>query len=144
MLSKIWNKLGKPNMNLFRDRLLLQKKIYLLQESGFNLGYNFSFYLHGPYSSDLATDGYKMNLGENISDNNMDDPVFNKLNILEKGHENDSFWFELLATIVFLRKRRNNNKEDIRAFIIKNKPYLYNQEIFETAYNKLIQEGLMI
>ena len=46
------------SMNGFPDRLKLQKTIYLLQVFGVYLGYDFSWYLRGPYCSILATNGF--------------------------------------------------------------------------------------
>jgi hypothetical protein len=42
------------------DRKRLQKLIYLVQAAGVNLGYGYSWYLKGPYSSALAKDYYNM------------------------------------------------------------------------------------
>jgi len=39
-------------------RVILQKKVYFLQEFGCKLGYNFGWYLKGPYSTDLTRDAY--------------------------------------------------------------------------------------
>ena len=33
----------------FDDRLLTQKKVFLLQELGVNLGYAYNWYVRGPY-----------------------------------------------------------------------------------------------
>jgi uncharacterized protein YwgA len=41
-----------------KDRLKLQKTIYLLQANGLQLGYGFSWYKYGPYSQDLVSDAY--------------------------------------------------------------------------------------
>ena len=42
----------------FEERLKLQKIIYLLQDSGMQLGYGFGWYKYGPYSQDLVSDAY--------------------------------------------------------------------------------------
>lgn len=42
----------------FRDRLVLQKAVYLAQAAGVNLGYRFRWYLRGPYSPALARDAF--------------------------------------------------------------------------------------
>jgi len=47
---KILQHTGPINMELFRDRLRLQKIAYLSQELGTNAGFNFTFYHYGPYS----------------------------------------------------------------------------------------------
>ena len=43
-----------------RERLILQKTIYLLEESGMQLGYGFGWYKYGPYSQDLVQDAYSV------------------------------------------------------------------------------------
>jgi uncharacterized protein YwgA len=44
------------DLSAFNQRLVLQKTVYLLQASGLDLGYFFSWYLRGPYCSSLAAD----------------------------------------------------------------------------------------
>ena len=46
----------EPKLDLFRDRLVLQKTVYLAQVAGCDLGYFYGWYLHGPYCSALAKD----------------------------------------------------------------------------------------
>ena len=48
------------SMDEFDDRLKLQKTIYLLQSYGVYLGYDFSWYLYGPYCSLLARAGFDL------------------------------------------------------------------------------------
>ena len=48
------------SMDEFNDRLRFQKTVYLLQAFGINRGYNFSWYLRGPYCSLAAHDGYDL------------------------------------------------------------------------------------
>ena len=47
-------------MDEFDDRLKLQKTIYILQACGVYLGYDFSWYLRGPYCSSLAHNGFSL------------------------------------------------------------------------------------
>jgi len=48
------------NMQTFDNRLLFQKRTYLLQELfGIPLGYMFGWYIRGPYSSELTRDGFE-------------------------------------------------------------------------------------
>ena len=42
------------------DRLRLQKLIYLLQAHGIYLGYDFAWYLHGPYCTTLSRRGFAL------------------------------------------------------------------------------------
>ena len=57
----IFDKAGREfKMDTFDDRLIVQKTIYLVQCLGINLGYHFSWYLKGPYSTSLASDGFSI------------------------------------------------------------------------------------
>ncbi len=144
VLSDIWDTIDSPNMEFFNNRLLLQKKVYLLKELGLDLDYNFHLYLHGPYSKDLATDGYKISTIKNSSDKKVfviDSAILTKLKELEKGHNNDILWFELLATITYLKNVEKKDKEEIKKFISDNKPYIFN--LFEEGYKILINEKLI-
>ena len=60
VLSKCLNilDLQRPNMEDFDERLRLQKIVYLLWAYGISLGYGFNWYVRGPYSPKLASDGY--------------------------------------------------------------------------------------
>lgn len=48
------------SMDTFDDRLRLQKFVYLLQAHGVYLGYDYSWYLRGPYCSTLAAAGFML------------------------------------------------------------------------------------
>ena len=48
------------SMDEFEDRLKLQKTLYILQIFGVYLGYDFSWYLRGPYCSALTGNGFEL------------------------------------------------------------------------------------
>lgn len=48
------------SMARFNDRLRLQKLIYLVEAFGVYLGYDFSWYLRGPYCTSLARAGFEL------------------------------------------------------------------------------------
>ena len=48
----------RPNIESYRWRFLVQKVSYLAQALGINIGYYFTIYVAGPYSSSLARDYY--------------------------------------------------------------------------------------
>ena len=51
--------LGKaPKVDEFKDKLVIQKTVCLLELSGIKLGYHFSLYVRGPYSPSLTKDLY--------------------------------------------------------------------------------------
>ena len=49
----VFQKLAVSKEN-FDDRLICQKKIYLLQSLGTDLGYTYNWYVRGPYSPSLT------------------------------------------------------------------------------------------
>lgn len=57
-LAAILNDIGNFDVSDFEGRLTLQKTVYLLQSFGINLGYKFTWYLHGAYCTALARDGF--------------------------------------------------------------------------------------
>ena len=46
-------------MQTFLNRLILQKRVYFLQEFGIPFDYSFGWYISGPYASGLADDGFE-------------------------------------------------------------------------------------
>ena len=50
----------EPSLVTFSDRLNVQKRIYLTQLMGHDLGYRFGWYLRGPYSRELTTDAFTL------------------------------------------------------------------------------------
>ena len=56
ILSRFAKKLGVRDTTKLEDRIAFQKKIYLLQACGIDLGYVFGWDLYGPYSKSLAQD----------------------------------------------------------------------------------------
>jgi uncharacterized protein YwgA len=144
-LCEIWNLIGPFNMDLFGDRLVLQKKVFLLKKLGFDLGYEFHPYIRGPYCNELATDGYKIRDVIKITG---DDPCSNKsLNVLSelsKNHENDIYWFEMLASLVYLfNENKSISKKELKKKLFEHKPHLSDEEMFEEAYNILKLKGLL-
>lgn len=143
-LCAVWNKIGPFNMDLFSHRLILQKKIFLLQQLGYQFDYQFGKYLRGPYCSQLATDGYKIKAIENIEgDGKLNDKSIEKIEKLGKDHEMDASWFELIATIVYFKNIEKKNKEETKKAIIEQKPYLFENNLFEEAYRKLMEIDLI-
>src|SRR5215213_7560427 len=60
-LNMYLNELGVPPViDTIDDRKRVQKAVYLGQAAGINLNYEFSWYLHGPYSNELTRDYYKL------------------------------------------------------------------------------------
>lgn len=59
VLELVLRELGiESKIDTLEDRIHLQKAIYLSQEAGLSLGYRYSWYVRGPYSTSLTRDYY--------------------------------------------------------------------------------------
>jgi len=106
------------DMLTFSNRLHLQKIIYLVQAHGINLGYTFSWYLHGPYSTELTRQAFNIDNFSNMK------PIKFEDNDVEKSFEefisklgsnkNNDFLLEVASSIHLLRKMHpTKTKEQI-------------------------------
>lgn len=59
LLFMILRFFGGLKLNDFDDRLILQKRIYLLQFFGFPLDYRYNWYVRGPYCPQLTEEAYQ-------------------------------------------------------------------------------------
>lgn len=155
-LAKIINELGLPNtLDAFENRLLIQKAIYLLQSIGMELNYDFSWYLYGPYSPELASEVYAIypilnSLINEYKFTENDQKFIRKMKQVKNGLNQESKKlglnivdaFELAASIVFIV--RHNANDDMN-FVISNltslKPKFKEKEI-EGIYNLLKKIGV--
>lgn len=101
----------------FEQRLILQKSIYLIQRLGIDLGYRFSWYVHGPYAPDLTVAAFKYRDNAAYFDKcaegyHLTEEGRSKVDILRKLIDARprmpempiDQWLELLASIDYLKK----------------------------------------
>jgi hypothetical protein len=123
----------KIDMSDFKSRLILQKETYLLQEMGLHLGKTFGWYLHGPYSRDVASDGFQL---VSIQDSRDASTTLSKAdkhsvrNIKELITEarqtfsknDDDYCLELLASLHFVLRhgypRPRNENSALKQFLV--------------------------
>jgi len=118
------------------DRVRVQKAVYLGQLSGVDLGYRFSWYLRGPYSSKLTKDYYevkdaittgevdykKMVLKPSISEKlSAVSPLLKKPETIPL--ENEA-WLELVASYHYLRKVGGYSHDEALTTFEKEKSHL--------------------
>lgn len=134
-LKLVLDELGEsPDISSVSERLRVQKAIYLTQALGLNLGYGYSWYLKGPYSTSLTQDYYQ--LADLIHAG--DEPAV-KLNatakqalqnvkgLLSKPDDvklSKPHWFELLASIHYLMKVSRKSEVDADAALRLSKPHV--------------------
>ena len=60
-LALILEHVGVPvDLRTFSNRLQIQKKTYLAQVAGTDLGYRYGWYIRGPYSASLTQDAFTL------------------------------------------------------------------------------------
>lgn len=135
-------------MDTFEDRLILQKRIYLLQALGLFLGYRFNWYVHGPYSPDLTREAFKLvpifkqvrkvKFAKERSERRFDE----YLRFLGK-RKDDGDWLEQLACAHFLKAiyPEKTREEIITSVLIHETHFTRNQ--CEEAYDYLSEHGLI-
>lgn len=127
----------------FGKRMKMQKCIYLMVQLGLNVGdYDFSWYKHGPYSQQLQNDMYEENgKAESIL-------CYSEFaqNVLKQVQEmvgiarQDGFgyteeqWMECLASVHYLNRIFQGNREKALGELSDRKPHLSNYELNEKAY----------
>ena len=101
----------KFSMDKFDDRLRLQKFVYLLQAHGIYLGYDYSWYLRGPYCTTLAKRGFVLEsvyeaIPSNAKSVFADPTIQQKLDKFKEfidGKEMDTDYLEILASLHILK-----------------------------------------
>jgi uncharacterized protein YwgA len=130
LLAGVLRRVGRFSINKFQDRLRVQKSVYLLQAFGIYLGYNFNWYLYGPYSPALARDAFEV---LPITDRFEPQPFFEAateerfasfLKFLGD-RKDDPQWMELVGSLHMLnRLYGEKGRETIFKKMAKKQPYL--------------------
>ncbi len=140
----------------FEDRIICQKKVYLLQSLGTDLGYTYNWYVRGPYSPSLtnyiygnldvlmSNDFSKYNLNKAVEDN------IDKVNSISDDIRNDfdlSSWYELLASLLFIYNNKESwkiksEKSSLYKALMEQKPQ-FSEEQCEYAFGKLQAKGFI-
>ena len=133
----------------FDERLLSQKKIFLLENLGVEIGYSYNWYIRGTYSPDLTSyifanldmlreqDLSKYSLSENVKEKI---EIVNGLANKKPDSLDTSSWYELLASIFYIRKMWKKNNDDAFPTLIKYKPK-YTKDQFDAAASLLENSG---
>lgn len=154
----IFNQLGINTKDSLEDRVIIQKKIYLLQSLGIDLGYSYNWYLKGPYSTTLTNYIYEkldfLNQSKDIFEqyqlNNSVTTKIAKVNSISSGkpHElSTDAWYELIASLIYICKNRSSweiagDEESIISALRAKKPHFSVQNC-EDALNYIRTNDLM-
>jgi uncharacterized protein YwgA len=131
----------------FDSRIISQKKIFLLQEMGIDIGYSYNWYIRGPYSPDLANyiyDNLDMLKDHDFSAyklSNAAKGAIDTINDLEETKPQNLTvvsWYELLASVLYIIRKWN--KENPYETLIKYKPK-YTKTDYDAAIIQLRKIG---
>jgi len=115
----------KFKVNIFNNRLKLQKYVFLARKYGFNLRYSYNLYIHGPYSPQLADDYYALGESAIEPEKITLDEGFTKL--IKKKSE---WWLELASTVVMVSERYRDMGDEMMIKLVRNsKPFASEGEV---------------
>jgi uncharacterized protein YwgA len=124
-------------MKSFTERKQLQKLGFLLQSFGFDIPFQFGWYIHGPYSSGLTRMLYEIVETASGDTEPLTQLERDRLEQFKKflGDDlRDSDKLELLASIHYLRARARevgSPDNDVLSILKEKKPYFTDEEIRE-------------
>ena len=137
------------SLETISDRILLQKKVFLAQDIGLPLGYGYSWYIHGPYSTDLTAVAYQVipEGFEAVERNSLKAPysrMIERVNSLETEIKMCGIkigvvqWYELLASIAYWYRRGYTDENRIIARIKETKPQ-FSEEQTKAAFSSYLK-----
>lgn len=146
------------DMQSFSKRLLVQKKIYLLQELGIDLGFRYGWYIRGPYCPILTKLAYELEehpeYRQQINGSyELTEEAQQQVEALSRRYHQmiDDFpgnseedKAELLVSIHYLRKRemQSNKLEEVIGELLHRKDW-YTEEQARIAWQRLVDQGLV-
>ena len=140
-----------PSVATFDERKKVQKLVYLLQLFGINLGFSYSWYLHGPYSPDLTkvlfdTLGNPKSIPPNVGLTHDDERMVKRLKAFLGERIRSTDFLELLVSLHYIKKISSSSgasKEEILRVLKEKKPFYSDRET-ENCWEKLEELGLLI
>jgi uncharacterized protein YwgA len=157
LLKLIFDNIGidPRSLETFQGRFGVQKKIYLLQLTGLDLGYRYNYYLRGPYCPSLTDDAFR--LRDELESNELPDQyVLRKTTIgkINKAREiwrvpqnitaPPEEWLELLASLHFLKhfaywpKKGKASFNEVFDNLISSKPqFKAKKDLAKSAWDRL-------
>jgi len=148
ILRRIGNFEASTFLSSFDARLIFQKTVYLMQAFGLYLGFDFSWYLRGPYSPMLAHLGYEIAKKEKVMpvakfSNPQSERKFGDFLDFLGPEKGNAKWLEILASIHIQKKLHPwKRKTDILEIVVHKQSYFTIDECRE-AWNYLMRHGLI-
>jgi uncharacterized protein YwgA len=128
----------KIRLDTIGERIIIQKLVLICQKMGFNIGdYDYGWYVHGPYSTGLTVDAYKLSVsGKDFATYKFAPEEHEKIERITQAFrqeikEMDSVKFELYGSIAFCIHNGLKDNEEIRKEVERRKPWYPQAQIDE-------------
>jgi uncharacterized protein YwgA len=150
------------SLETFSQRFNIQKRVFLVQVMGCDLGYRFGWYIHGPYCRELTADVFslkdELSAGErDFEDFKLAQETRDRIEQTKKVWSladglniNQDDWLELLASIHYLRhivywpKGAPRDFQSVFKALVEAKPkFALSQTPAEKAWDRLDEFGLI-
>ena len=122
-LSSFFDMVGLKVPDSFDDRMEVQKIIYLAQEYGIPFGYDFEWYIRGPYCNQVAVDAHYMidNPGK-PKELQLDENKVKEFARIIEPYLKNPMWFEIASSLVYIRNENYPGRElsDVLSSIIED------------------------
>ena len=136
-------------MHTFEHRLRIQKFVYLLQAFDVYLGYDYSWYLRGPYCTNLAASGFALTgFYDDIPagavmrfSSSSVNGRFERFKEFVGGRENDNAFLEMAASLHFLEGVGGLGREEAFARVSSKRPE-FTREWGDEARRRLEEWGV--
>ena len=153
--------LGSLEIGEFSSRKILQKKFYLLQLTGIDLGYRYNWYLYGPYCPALTSDTFSLRdeikYDDEFKDYELNSQTKSNLDLLDTIVKrpnipvtNEPEWLELLASLHYLKHiaywpGKNNPafKEVFEKLVESKRHFAGRENLVMVAWKRLDDVGLV-
>lgn len=148
VLGALLKRIGNFSLDTFEGRLVLQKTIYLMQSYGLDVGYKFSWYIHGPYSPELTRDAFRLQAiyGEippaQFRSAEIENCLEDFLGFLGDS-KTDGDWLEQLACTHFLKALNPSEKEDKIITKVLNHESHFTRSQCQKAWNYLLENKMI-
>ncbi|MEK6843310.1 MAG: hypothetical protein AABY04_02385 [Candidatus Micrarchaeota archaeon] len=120
-----------PKIDSFKDRLVIQKTVSILESLDIKLGYEFSIHLRGPYCRELTEDIYENKTNVENLRTNFDLSAKEEIGVMKYKEvtELDPDYLEIISTYFhYLLKEVKNEDDSIRS-LKALKPHLSDSKI---------------
>jgi len=163
LLKLVLDKIGLGNLEIgdFTSRKILQKKTYLLQLTGIDLGYRYNWYLYGPYCPALANDTFtlrdEIKYDDEFNNYELNSKTKSRLDTLDgvvglprTAETTEPEWLELLASLHYLKHiaywpgKSDPQFEEVFEKLKESKPHFQGRRtLAEAAWKRLDEAGLV-